>query len=98
MVPLYGRGCENTEDPRTKSIPSRPAGTRSEPDNSDGIRGFTIGDNFHISLGIGAYPFEFFSSLFNFGTNLNFPTMFDVRVAQNNNDGSIFSRGKSKKF
>ena len=34
VIPLYGRGSSKQEDPRNK-VPPRPAGQRSEPENSD---------------------------------------------------------------
>ncbi|KAH3743376.1 E3 ubiquitin-protein ligase RNF5 [Pelomyxa schiedti] len=32
LVPLYGRGRATSSDPRTRSVPERPQGTRTEPD------------------------------------------------------------------
>ncbi|KAL1514298.1 hypothetical protein ABEB36_003577 [Hypothenemus hampei] len=65
VVPLYGRGSKKQEDPRNK-VPPRPAGQRTEPDNN--FSGFGFGDGgFHMSFGIGAFPFGFFTSTFNFG-------------------------------
>nr|CAD7260155.1 unnamed protein product [Timema shepardi] len=67
VVPLYGRGSTKQEDPRNK-VPPRPAGQRSEPENNVGFPGFGFGDGgFHMSFGIGAFPFGFFTSTFNFG-------------------------------
>lgn len=67
VVPLYGRGNTKQEDPRTK-VPPRPAGQRSEPENNGGFPGFPFGDgSFHMSFGIGAFPFGFFTSTFNMG-------------------------------
>ncbi|XP_063238940.1 E3 ubiquitin-protein ligase RNF185-like [Bacillus rossius redtenbacheri] len=64
VVPLYGRGSTNQEDPRNK-VPPRPSGQRSEPETN---MGFGFGDGgFHMSFGIGAFPFGFFTSTFNFG-------------------------------
>ncbi|XP_058124839.1 E3 ubiquitin-protein ligase RNF185-like [Anopheles ziemanni] len=66
VIPLYGRGGSK-EDPR-KTVPPRPAGQRTEPEHPTGFQGFT-GDSFHMSFGIGAFPFGFFSSTLNFGAN-----------------------------
>jgi len=70
VIPLYGRG--NSEgDPREK-IPPRPQGQRSEPTTNNPFSGFGFGGGqpgggFHMSFGIGAFPFGFFASNFNFG-------------------------------
>uniref|UniRef100_A0AAG5D6Q7 RING-type E3 ubiquitin transferase n=1 Tax=Anopheles atroparvus TaxID=41427 RepID=A0AAG5D6Q7_ANOAO len=64
VIPLYGRGGSK-EDPR-KTVPPRPAGQRTEPEHPTGFQGFT-GDSFHMSFGIGAFPFGFFTSTLNFG-------------------------------
>lgn len=68
MIPLYGRGSTKQEDPREK-VPPRPAGQRTEPEPGSTFPGFGFGgDNgFHMSFGIGAFPFGFFTSTFNFG-------------------------------
>ncbi|KAK6625060.1 hypothetical protein RUM43_005351 [Polyplax serrata] len=67
VIPLYGRGSSKQEDPRNK-VPPRPAGQRTEPENNGTFPGFGFGDgNFHMSFGIGAFPFAFFTSSFNFG-------------------------------
>lgn len=67
VVPLYGRGSTKQEDPRDK-VPPRPAGQRAEPEPGAGFPGFGFGDNgIHMSFGIGAFPFGFFTSTFNFG-------------------------------
>lgn len=67
VVPLYGRGSSKQEDPREK-VPPRPAGQRSEPEPGSAFQGFGFGDGgFHMSFGIGAFPFGFFTSTFNFG-------------------------------
>ncbi|KAF5298179.1 hypothetical protein FQA39_LY02603 [Lamprigera yunnana] len=65
VVPLYGRGTAKEEDPRDK-IPPRPAGQRTEPETATSFLGFGE-SGFHMSFGIGAFPFGFFSSTFNFG-------------------------------
>lgn len=67
VVPLYGRGSTKQEDPREK-VPPRPAGQRTEPEPGINFPGFGFGDNsFHMSFGIGAFPFGFFTSAFNIG-------------------------------
>ncbi|CAI5691150.1 E3 ubiquitin-protein ligase RNF5 [Oreochromis niloticus] len=64
VIPLYGRGSSSQEDPRLKT-PPRPQGQRTEPESRGGMfRGF--GDTgFHMSFGIGAFPFGFFTTVFN---------------------------------
>jgi E3 ubiquitin-protein ligase RNF5 len=51
-------------------VPPRPQGQRTEPDPAQGFQGFQSfggGDGgFHLSFGIGAFPFGFFASSFNF--------------------------------
>ena len=67
VIPLYGRGSAR-EDPRNK-LPPRPAGQRTEPEHysSANFPGFGFGDGgIHMSFGIGAFPFGFFASSFNF--------------------------------
>lgn len=68
VVPLYGRNSERQQDPRSKNYSPRPSAQRTEPDNSQNYQGFqTFGDGgFHLSFGIGAFPFGFFASSFNF--------------------------------
>ncbi|XP_037932924.1 E3 ubiquitin-protein ligase RNF185-like isoform X2 [Teleopsis dalmanni] len=66
VIPLYGRNSTKQEDPRNK-VPPRPAGQRTEPDPQHGFPGFGFGDGFHMSFGIGAFPFGFFASSFNIG-------------------------------
>lgn len=69
VIPLYGRGSTKQEDPREK-LPPRPAGQRSEPENNGTFTGLSFGDGgFHMSFGIGAFPFGFLSSTFNIGEN-----------------------------
>ncbi|KFM80680.1 E3 ubiquitin-protein ligase RNF185, partial [Stegodyphus mimosarum] len=68
VIPLYGRGGSN-QDPRER-LPPRPSGQRTEPENHAGqsFPGFGFGDTgFHMSFGIGAFPFGIFASSFNFG-------------------------------
>lgn len=71
VIPLYGRGSNDRSDPRDK-LPPRPPGQRTEPDPSSGERanfpgftGFGTDGGFHMSFGIGAFPFGFFASAFN---------------------------------
>ncbi|XP_066523050.1 E3 ubiquitin-protein ligase RNF5 [Hoplias malabaricus] len=63
VIPLYGRGSTSQEDPRLKT-PPRPQGQRTEPESRGPFQGF--GDTgFHMSFGIGAFPFGFFTTVFN---------------------------------
>ncbi|XP_016972104.1 E3 ubiquitin-protein ligase RNF185 [Drosophila rhopaloa] len=66
VIPLYGRNSTHQEDPRNK-VPPRPAGHRTEPEPVPGFPGFGFGDGFHMSFGIGAFPFGFITSSLNFG-------------------------------
>ncbi|XP_071446668.1 E3 ubiquitin-protein ligase RNF185-like [Hetaerina americana] len=69
VIPLYGRGNTKQEDPRNK-IPPRPPGQRTEPENNGGFPGFGFGlgdGGFHMSFGIGAFPFGYITSSLNFG-------------------------------
>ncbi|OXU22852.1 E3 ubiquitin-protein ligase RNF185 isoform X2 [Nasonia vitripennis] len=67
VIPLYGRGATKQEDPRN-NVPPRPVGQRSEPEANVGFPGIGFGDgSFHMSFGIGAFPFGFFTSTFNIG-------------------------------
>ncbi|NP_001092153.1 ring finger protein 5 L homeolog [Xenopus laevis] len=65
VIPIYGRGDGNQKDPRLKT-PPRPQGQRPEPENraGGGVPGFTD-TGFHMSFGIGAFPFGFFTTVFN---------------------------------
>ncbi|CAL1265438.1 unnamed protein product [Larinioides sclopetarius] len=75
VIPLYGRGGSQ-QDPRDK-LPPRPPGQRTEPEGNTpqstypGL-GFGSG-GFHMSFGIGAFPFGIFTSSFNFGENQQAP-------------------------
>ncbi|KAI1288142.1 E3 ubiquitin-protein ligase [Halotydeus destructor] len=67
VIPLYGRNSSKT-DPRAK-LPPRPPGqrTESEPYQPANFPGFGFSDGgFHMSFGIGAFPFGFFASTFNY--------------------------------
>lgn len=67
VVPIYGRGSSEPKDPREKQLPPRPPGQRPEPETQGGFPGFGFGDGgFHMSFGIGAFPFGIFASTFNF--------------------------------
>ncbi|KAH8303198.1 hypothetical protein KR059_003235 [Drosophila kikkawai] len=66
VIPLYGRNSTRQEDPRNK-VPPRPPGHRTEPEPAPGFPGFGFGDGFHMSFGIGAFPFGFITSSLNFG-------------------------------
>jgi len=62
VIPLYGRNSTQREDPRN-TVPPRPSGQRTEPENSGGFPGFGFSDvGFHLSFGIGAFPFAFITS------------------------------------
>lgn len=67
VIPIYGRGNPNPQDPREK-LPPRPSGQRSEPESSNPFQNFGFGGdgNFQFSFGIGAFPFGMFASTFNF--------------------------------
>ncbi|CAH8528329.1 unnamed protein product [Heterobilharzia americana] len=90
VIPLYGRGADHTQDPRTK-IPPRPAGHRTEPDQGmgtfggtwGGLFGGSDGGNFRMSVGIGAFPFGFLATTFNLGGS---------GTSANPNNGNVNSR------
>uniref|UniRef100_A0A0N5CFC4 RING-type E3 ubiquitin transferase n=1 Tax=Strongyloides papillosus TaxID=174720 RepID=A0A0N5CFC4_STREA len=72
IIPIYGRGGSKV-DPRSKKVPPRPRGQRTEePTNQFGNFNW-MNDNggFHFSLGIGFYPISFVASLFNTANNSN---------------------------
>ena len=54
-----------------EKVPPRPQGQRSEPTTNNPFSGFGFGGGqpggFHMSFGIGAFPFGFFATNFNFG-------------------------------
>lgn len=66
VIPLYGRGNTKQEDPRNK-VPPRPIGQRTELENMGGFPGFGSGEGFHVSFGIGSFPFGIFASSLNLG-------------------------------
>ncbi|XP_069491042.1 E3 ubiquitin-protein ligase RNF5 isoform X1 [Ambystoma mexicanum] len=84
VIPLYGRGSTSQEDPRLKT-PPRPPGQRPEPESRGGFQGF--GDTgFHMSFGIGAFPFGLFTTVFN--TNDYFHRAGNLDGAPRGNNGS----------
>lgn len=64
VVPLYGRGSQKPQDPRLKT-PPRPQGQRSAPESRGGFQPFGDTGAFHFSFGVGAFPFGFFTTVFN---------------------------------
>uniref|UniRef100_A0A0N4Z6N0 RING-type E3 ubiquitin transferase n=1 Tax=Parastrongyloides trichosuri TaxID=131310 RepID=A0A0N4Z6N0_PARTI len=72
IIPIYGRGG-NKVDPRSKKVPPRPRGQRTEePSNQFG--NFNWGNEnggLHFSLGIGFFPIAYMSSFFNIPNNNN---------------------------
>ncbi|XP_043939123.1 E3 ubiquitin-protein ligase RNF5 isoform X1 [Protopterus annectens] len=67
VIPVYGRGSTSQQDPRLKT-PPRPQGQRTEPESRGASQGF--GDaGFHMSFGIGAFPFGIFTTVFNSNDN-----------------------------
>ncbi|XP_012725894.1 E3 ubiquitin-protein ligase RNF5 [Fundulus heteroclitus] len=64
VIPLYGRGSSSQEDPRLKT-PPRPQGQRTEPESRGGMFPGFGETGFHMSFGIGAFPFGFFTTVFN---------------------------------
>ncbi|CAL8373729.1 unnamed protein product [Boreogadus saida] len=64
VIPLYGRGNSSQEDPRLK-MPPRPQGQRTEAETRGGPFQAFADTGFHMSFGIGAFPFGFFTTAFN---------------------------------
>lgn len=66
---------------RTKAAPPRPTAQRNEPEpgNFHGF-GFPDGGGFHMSFGIGAFPFGFFTSSFNFGNEARQPSTLELYI------------------
>uniref|UniRef100_A0A8C7EP38 E3 ubiquitin-protein ligase RNF n=1 Tax=Neovison vison TaxID=452646 RepID=A0A8C7EP38_NEOVI len=64
VVPLYGRGSQKSQDPRLKT-PPRPQGQRPAPESRGGFQSFGDTGGFHFSFGVGAFPFGFFTTVFN---------------------------------
>ncbi|XP_028911245.1 E3 ubiquitin-protein ligase RNF5 [Ornithorhynchus anatinus] len=64
VVPLYGRGSQEPKDPRLKT-PPRPQGQRPPPENREGFQTFGEAGGFHLSFGVGTFPFGFFTTVFN---------------------------------
>jgi len=87
VIPLYGRGGSNV-DPRSK-VPPRPTPTRQEqPEgNRFSFGPMDGGPGFHMSFGIGAFPFGWFWTAFgqpgngvgggNVGANLQQPEEYE---------------------
>lgn len=74
VIPLYGRNCTDKKDPRDK-VPPRPQGQRTEA-NRNNFMGFGGFEGLQVSFGIGAFPFSFLSTTFNFNNNEAPPTTF----------------------
>lgn len=56
-------------------VPPRPVAQRVEPETTMGFQGFGLPElGFQMSFGIGAFPFGFFSSSFNFGSDVRPPS------------------------
>ena len=64
VVPLYGRGRQKPQDPRLKTLP-RHQGQRPAPESRGGFQPFGNTGSFHFSFGVGAFPFGFFTTVFN---------------------------------
>ncbi|XP_038539028.1 E3 ubiquitin-protein ligase RNF5 isoform X4 [Canis lupus familiaris] len=64
VVPLYGRGSQKPQDPRLKT-PPRPQGQRPASESRGGFQSFGDTGGFHFSFGVGAFPFGFFTTVFN---------------------------------
>ncbi|XP_055983465.1 E3 ubiquitin-protein ligase RNF5 isoform X1 [Sorex fumeus] len=64
VIPLYGRGSQKPRDPRLKT-PPRPQGQRPAPESRGGFQPFGDTGGFHFSFGVGAFPFGFFTTVFN---------------------------------
>lgn len=64
VVPLYGRGSQKPQDPRLKT-PPRPQGRRPAPESRGGFQPLGDPGAFHFSFGVGAFPFGFFTTVFN---------------------------------
>lgn len=65
-------------------VPPRPAGQRVEPEPAQGFQGFGFGDGgFHMSLGIGAFPFGIFTSSFNVGGDPRAQSKYSLRTNYN---------------
>ena len=64
VVPLYGLGSQKPQDPRLKTPPC-PQGQRPAPESRGGFQPFGNTGSFHFSFGVGAFPFGFFTTVFN---------------------------------
>ncbi|CAL4085994.1 unnamed protein product, partial [Meganyctiphanes norvegica] len=74
VIPLYGRGTSNQQDPREK-MPPRPQGQRTEaPPQNSFMPGFLgEGGGFQFHFGIGAFPFGIFTTFNNQGGGIGVP-------------------------
>lgn len=103
VVPLYGRGTDSSQDPRSK-VPPRPRGQRTEPESNSA--GFASGfanlfgtrdnavnaGNFRMSIGVGTFPFGLFTSTFQFGGNRPEPDNLQSDHLAGQNDAEVLSR------
>ncbi|XP_054166271.1 E3 ubiquitin-protein ligase RNF185-like isoform X2 [Oppia nitens] len=90
VIPLYGRGSADKRDPRDR-LPPRPQGQRSEPEYNASFPNFGFGDGgFHMSFGIGAFPFGFFASTFNFGDGRPAPSPHSPEFAEDQFLSKVF--------
>jgi E3 ubiquitin-protein ligase RNF5 len=74
VIPLYGRNCTDKKDPRDK-VPPRPQGQRTEATRNN-LLGFGGFEGLQVSFGIGAFPFSFLATTFNFNNNETRQTTF----------------------
>ncbi|ROT76865.1 hypothetical protein C7M84_004539 [Penaeus vannamei] len=59
VIPLYGRGSGNQQDPRDK-LPPRPPGQRTEPEPQNGyMPGFVLEEKFQFHFGSALFPSAF---------------------------------------
>uniref|UniRef100_A0A8C5XZC7 E3 ubiquitin-protein ligase RNF n=1 Tax=Microcebus murinus TaxID=30608 RepID=A0A8C5XZC7_MICMU len=75
VVPLYGRGSQKPQDPRKRTWKRRefpvenstppPGEQRGESSCPFGFQPFGDTGGFHFSFGVGAFPFGFFTTVFN---------------------------------
>ncbi|XP_064115873.1 LOW QUALITY PROTEIN: E3 ubiquitin-protein ligase RNF185-like [Macrobrachium nipponense] len=75
VIPLYGRGSGNQQDPRDK-LPPRPPGQRTVTRNLRMVIcrfGFGEGGGFQFHFGIGAFPFGIFTTFNNWGGGAGVP-------------------------
>ncbi|XP_013881898.1 E3 ubiquitin-protein ligase RNF5 [Austrofundulus limnaeus] len=84
VIPLYGRGSSSQEDPRLKT-PPRPQGQRTEPESRGGMFPGFGETGFHMSFGIGAFPFGFFTTVFNANDPFHRPDQYAADQQGNGN-------------